>query len=142
MQVKRRSGPGRSSGGTLARAAGFSVLAASPAAWACSGPGAASAIQVSGLISLASLGLTVLCFLATLLVPPVRRLVGWRGVLALLLGCLFHPAIWLSTLRGDCGYSARWLSLIFLPLLGGLLAVFGYRQRAHKRRRRPDRAPS
>lgn len=116
------------------------MLGASAPAWACSGPGAESAIQLSGLISLASLGLTVLCFLATLLVPPARRLVGWPGVLALLLGCLFHPAIWLSTLRGDCGYSARWMSLIFLPLLGGLLAVFGYRQRAHKRRRRPDRA--
>lgn len=84
----------------------------------------------------------MLCFLATLLVPPARRLVGWRGVLALLLGCLFHPAIWLSTLRGDCGYSARWMSLLFIPVLGGVLFLFAYRQRTHKRRRRPERDPS
>ena len=72
--------------------------------------------------------------------PSARRLVGWPGVLALLLGCLLHPAIWLSTLSGDCGYSARWLSLIFVPVLGGLLLLFGYRQRAHKRRRKAARS--
>lgn len=107
----------------------FGWLGLPSAARACSGPGAAHAIQVSGQIALGSLGLTFLCFLAALLVPQVRRLVGWRGVGALLAACIFHPGLWLSTLRGDCGYTARLASIGFLPILAGLLALLYFRQR-------------
>jgi hypothetical protein len=98
-------------------------------AWACSGPGASEAIRISGLIALGSMALTLLCFLAALLVPPVRRLVGWRGVTALLAACVFHPGLWLSTLSGDCGFTARWASIAFLPILAGLIALLHWRQR-------------
>lgn len=99
------------------------------AAWACSGPGAQAAIALSGRIALGSLSLTLLCFLAALLVPQVRRLVGWRGVGVLLVTCIFHPGIWLGTLSGDCGYTARLASIVFLPILAGLLGFLYVRQR-------------
>lgn len=100
---------------------------------ACSGPGAQDAIQLSGLVALGSLALTLLCFLAALLVPPVRRLVGWRGVGALFVACIFHPGVWLSTLSGDCGYTARWASIAFLPILAGLVTLLYFRQRKVRR---------
>lgn len=100
---------------------------------ACSGPGAQDAIQVSGLIALGSMALTLLCFLAALLVPPVRRKVGWRGVGALFVACIFHPGVWLSTLSGDCGYTARFASIAFLPILAGLVALLYFRQRKAQR---------
>lgn len=102
---------------------------------ACSGPGAAEAIAVSGRIALASFAVTFLCFLTALLLPTLRRRVGWAGVAALFACTLFHPALVFGTLRGDCGYTARWASLIFLPLLLGLCAFL-------LRRRRPSAAPS
>lgn len=105
-------------------AAAFLCVIGGPArALACSGPGAQSAIQLSGLIALVSLGLTVLCFLAGLVVPPVRKLLGWRGVATLFVACVFHPVLWLSTLRGDCGYTLRIGALLFLPVLAGLVAL-------------------
>ncbi len=92
---------------------------------ACSGPGAQEAITDSFRIALISLGLTVGWFLAALIVSPLRRRVGKKGLLLLAGTCVVHPAIWLSTLSGDCGYMLRWASLLFLPLLalvlGGLL---------------------
>lgn len=117
-------------------AAAFLGVIGGPArALACSGPGAESAIQLSGLIALVSLGLTVLCFLAGLFVPAVRRLLGWRGVATLLVACVFHPAIWLSTLRGDCGFTLRIGALLFMPVLAGLVALL-----VRMERRRTQRA--
>ncbi len=96
---------------------------------ACSGPGAAEAIALSGRIAFASLALTFLCFLCALLVPPLRRRVGWGGVAGLFACTLFHPALIFGTLRGDCGFTARWASLVFLPLLFGLCLFLLRRRR-------------
>lgn len=100
-------------------AAGFWPLTA----LACSGPGAAAAIADSMRVVLVSLSLTVGWLLAALLVPPLRRRVGRKGLLLLAATCVVHPGLWLSTLRGDCGYTARWASLLFLPVLA---LVLGY----------------
>jgi hypothetical protein len=101
----------------------FSAVATWPAAaFACSGPGAQEAIFVSSLIALVSWALTGLCFLAALLVPPVRRRMGWTGVIGLFAATLLHPALVFGTLRGDCGYTARWASIVFLPILALVLS--------------------
>lgn len=115
---------------------GLAVASVESVGLGCSGPGAAEAIRVSGLIALGSLALTVLSFLCALLVPPVRRLIGWRGVVALLAASVFHPGLWLSTLSGDCGFTARWASIGFMPVLAGLIAVLIHRHR--QRARRPN----
>ena len=94
---------------------------------ACSGAGAAAAIELSGRIVLASLLITFATFMAALLVPALRRRIGWGGVAALFLCTLFHPGLLFSTLRGDCGYTARWLALGSIPLVLGLFAFLVYR---------------
>lgn len=98
---------------------------------ACSGEGAAAAIALSGRIVLASLLITFVTFMAALLVPALRRRVGWAGVGALFLCTLFHPGLFFSLLRGDCGYTARWAALGFLPVVAGLF-VFLLRRRSKK----------
>lgn len=137
IRMSRPAAPSPRSLATLSVALLLGGLGFPAVAQACSGPGAAHAIQISGLIALGSLALTFLCFLAALLVPQVRLLVGWRGVGALLVACLFHPGIWLSTLRGDCGYTARLASIGFLPILAGLLALLYVRQRKARQARTP-----
>ena len=92
-------------------------------ALACSGPNAAKTIQDSGRIALVSLGLTVGWFLAALIVAPLRRKVGKKGLLLLAGTCVVHPATWLSPLHGDCGYMLRWASLLFLPVLALVLGA-------------------
>lgn len=96
---------------------------------ACSGAGAAAAIELSGRIVLASLLITFATFMAALLVPALRRRIGWGGVAALFLCTLFHPGLLFSTLRGDCGFTARWAALGFLPIVAGLF-VYLLRRRA------------
>lgn len=106
--------------GSLVSAA---VLLQPLTALACSGPRAQEAINDSFRIGLISLGLTVGWFLAALLVPPLRRRVGKKGLLLLAGTCVVHPAFWLGTLSGDCGYTLRWASLLFLPLLALVLGA-------------------
>ena len=96
---------------------------------ACSGPGAAEAIAVSGQIALLSWALVFLVFLSALLVPALRRRFGWGGVAVLFACTLLHPALIFGTLRGDCGYTARFGSLIFLPLHFGLCVFLIWRRR-------------
>lgn len=98
---------------------------------ACSGPGAADAIALSGRIVLASWLITFATFMLALLVPALRRRIGWAGVAALFFCSLFHPGLLFSTLRGDCGYTARWAALGFLPVVLGLL-VYLLRRRSAK----------
>jgi hypothetical protein len=108
---------------------------------ACSGPGAAEAIALSGRIALASFAITFLCFLLALLLPVLRRRVGWGGVAALFACTLFHPGLVFGTLRGDCGFTARWASLLFLPLLAGLCAYLLRRRRASAQPSVPPSGP-
>jgi hypothetical protein len=95
----------------------------------CSGRGAEAAIELSGRIVLASLLITFLTFMVALLVPALRRRIGWGGVAALFLCTLLHPGLLFSTLRGDCGYTARWAALGFLPIFAGLCGYLLRRRR-------------
>jgi hypothetical protein len=96
-------------------------------AMACSGPGAEDAIRLSGQIALVSWALTILCFLCSLIVRGLRRRLGKGGVIGLGAAVFFHPAIWFSTLSGDCGYMTRLASIVFVPLLAMTFAFLLWR---------------
>lgn len=98
----------------------LTLTLAPTAALACSGPGARAAIDMSQRIVLASLLITLLTFLMALLVPALRRRIGGKGLVGLGLCCVLHPGLFFSTLSGDCGFTARFVALGFLPLLAGL----------------------
>lgn len=111
------------------------LLQAPATALACSGPGAEEAIRTSDRIIFGALLCSVLCFLCGLLVPPVRRRLTWKGVLGLGLAIPFHPALLFGTLRGDCGYTARWIAIASVPLVLGAFAVLFFR--GQRRQQRP-----
>jgi hypothetical protein len=112
------------------------LIVGSAEAVACSGPGAADAIRLSGQIALVSWTLTILCFLCSLIVRGLRRRLGKRGVIGLGAAVFFHPAIWFSTLSGDCGYMTRLASIVFVPLLAMAFTFLVWR--GHRRLTSPQ----
>ena len=86
---------------------------------ACSGPGAAEAIAVSGQIAPLSWALVFLVFLSALLVP-LRRRFGWGGVAVLFACTLLHPALIFGTLRAGLRLHGALRVADLLPLHFGL----------------------
>jgi hypothetical protein len=96
---------------------------------ACSGPGAAEAIQRAWLVGYTVLAATVVGVVATAM---IRKWLGSRfrspGTLVGLVFVLAHPGFWCLPIGGDCGgarmsLSAAWGGLSLVYVVGASLSA-------------------
>jgi hypothetical protein len=106
----------------------FVVAAAPSPAAACSGPGAMAAIQGNERLGWILWGTTLLAA-AAFASHRVMRARGWRRQWPLALFVMLHPGWWMSARHGDCGYTLRDGSILFLGLTLVAGAVMLWRAR-------------
>ena len=91
---------------------------------ACSGPGAADVIADSGLIALGCLlGSLVLAVVIGVRAFKLRRPALWVAFTATLVSIPFLSLLTMTLRSGDCGFTARYASMVVFAGILGLTAL-------------------